>query len=178
MTYTLSDEEGVAACDLCGRSDDHRHDPDEYGFHWPEPEEEGCWPIAVYGTLRPGFGNDRLWRERATASEGTGTVPGYRLVSNGGFPYAIPAEPDQAAVVSLVWPNADEYDRVLASMDRLEGVPHHYTREEVLVLLSDGSGMVAWMYVPADPEHYEGLRPVPGNDWAQAERFRWWEDDE
>lgn len=124
-------------------------------------------PIFVYGTLRPGWGNSRTWAGIARPMhDGLVTVDGYRLVSNGAFPYAIPAE-GETTTGCLIAPDADCYDMALARMDHLEGVPHHYRRISVGVEMPNAL-MVAWLYTPADPEVYADLRSVPGNDWTAA----------
>lgn len=137
--------------------------------------ENEALPVAVYGTLRPGYGNDRLWQGRAECHhDGEATIEGYRLVGRG-FPYAIPAEHERI-VVGLVQPEPDEYERVLAMMDRLEGVPRHYRR--VLEVATTPEGIRAcWLYVPAEPRWHEDNEPVPGNDWANVAGWRWGDDD-
>jgi gamma-glutamylcyclotransferase (GGCT)/AIG2-like uncharacterized protein YtfP len=127
-------------------------------------------PIFVYGTLRPGWGNARLWQGRAEpVLDGAVTVTGYRLTSNGGFPYAIP-HPGAVTVGCLIVPDDAEYDRVLEQMDWLEGYPHHYDRVIVHAALPEGRGFVeAWLYTPSDPARPARLPAVPGNDWTAAE---------
>lgn len=121
-------------------------------------------PIAVYGTLRPEGGNDWLWRDRAT-STGTGLVQGFRLVTNGGFPYALPSATD-TITVSLIEPAAEHYEEVLGDMDMLEGVPHHYNRRAVVVETLTGD-VVAWMFVPVHLHRVASLPPVEGGDWMK-----------
>jgi len=70
-------------------------------------------------------------------------------------------------------------DATLQSMDRLEGTPHHYTRERIPVLLYDGRETNAFVYRICKPETYfKFLKPVPpvqgvinwkGPDYARAE---------
>lgn len=126
-------------------------------------------PVFVYGTLRPDFGNARILEGSAFAKyDGKSRIDNHRLVSNGGFPYCIPAE-GSTTYGCLIVPFADEYDRVLRHMDALEGVPLHYTRETVAVTCPDGVVM-AWVYIPADPGHVAGLREVWNNDWTAHTR--------
>jgi gamma-glutamylcyclotransferase (GGCT)/AIG2-like uncharacterized protein YtfP len=149
--------------------------------------------VAVYGTLRPGCGNDRLWQGSANVIADGWFIAGYRLVSNGAFPYAIPTG-DRAdeSRVTLVMPHLAEYDEVLARLDMLEGVPTHYVRSMVECRDPEDRGggfVVAWLYEPAHPE-FEAARcePVPANDWYQRPRYvdRWldtvdsaeWDDDD
>jgi gamma-glutamylcyclotransferase (GGCT)/AIG2-like uncharacterized protein YtfP len=125
--------------------------------------------VFVYGTLRPNQGNDRLWEGLAYAKyDGKCKVLGHRLVSNGAFPYMIPAATEEA-FGCLVVPLPDQYDYVLGQMDRLEGVPHHYTRETVAVMTPEGIEL-AWTYIPRNPETYAALGDVPGNDWVLHKR--------
>jgi gamma-glutamylcyclotransferase (GGCT)/AIG2-like uncharacterized protein YtfP len=129
------------------------------------------FPIFVFGTLRPGHGNDRLWRGRARDQyDGDCYVTGFRLVGRG-FPYPIPEEGAET-VGALIVPEPEQYELVLAWMDDLEGVPHHYTRDLVVVTTPEGY-RVAWMYVTAiDLTDHRGARfPVPTDangryDWA------------
>ena len=105
-------------------------------------------PAFVYGTLRPGGGNHGLWGSRAEARHDDRCfVVGFALVHNGHFPYLIPAATSQS-VGCLIYPHADHYDDVLADMDRLEGVPNHYNRVTVAVMLRRGITS-AWTYIPA-----------------------------
>jgi gamma-glutamylcyclotransferase (GGCT)/AIG2-like uncharacterized protein YtfP len=125
-------------------------------------------PTFVYGTLRPGQGNDRTWRDIAYASfDGKCRVIGYRLVDSG-FPYALPAITDQA-FGCLITPLPERYDECMARMDALEGVPHHYLRETVAVLTPEGAVM-AYIYIPRNPERLAGLPEVFRNDWALHQR--------
>jgi len=127
------------------------------------------FPTFVYGTLRPEQGNDHIWRSVAYASyDGKCRVLGYRLVSNGGFPYAIPATTEQT-FGCLINPLPDEYEHVMRRMDALEGVPHHYTREQVAVITPDGI-VTAYIYIPVDPERYALMGEVFQNDWALHRR--------
>jgi gamma-glutamylcyclotransferase (GGCT)/AIG2-like uncharacterized protein YtfP len=119
-------------------------------------------PYAVYGTLRTGEGNDRLWRGLATGGE-IDTVQGYRLVTNGGFPYALPCG-GQSSTIEIVIPIDDsEAQRQMRSrLDMLEGYPSFYDR----VIVTTDSGKRCWMYTPVCPSEYERLPAVYGNDWC------------
>lgn len=124
-------------------------------------------PIAVYGTLRSGNGNARLWHGHAT-SRGTGYIIGYALVTNGGFPYAVRAATAQS-VVEVIVPHVDDYDYVLGRMDALEGYRpgsqhNHYDRVTVPVFV-EGNIVTAWIYVPAwMDDHVSNLPDVATND--------------
>ena len=124
-------------------------------------------PVFVYGTLRPGWGNSRLWEGRGAAMhDGAATVTGFALVSGGAFPFAIPAA-DSVAVGALIYPDVDVYDEVLEALDRLEGYPRFYDR--IMVVVDTPAGRVkAWIYTPADHGRYDDMPPVPGNNWTAA----------
>jgi gamma-glutamylcyclotransferase (GGCT)/AIG2-like uncharacterized protein YtfP len=125
-------------------------------------------PTFVYGTLRPGQGNDHTWENLAFARfDGKCRVIGYRLVDRG-FPYALPAKMDQS-FGCLIVPIPERYDECMRKMDALEGVPHHYTRETTAVLTPEGAVM-AYIYVPRRYEELAGLPEVWGNDWALHQR--------
>lgn len=128
-------------------------------------------PFFVFGTLRPGYGNDRTWRGLAhDAYDDEATIADHRLVSNGGFPYCLPAE-GETTTGTLIVPFPDCYETARIAMDSLEGFPRHYNRKTVAVTTPDGI-ITAWYYIPDDWEYYEGLRPVPGNNWRNAGRHR------
>jgi len=126
-------------------------------------------PFFVYGTLRPGQGNDGIWHRLAFAKfDGKCRVIGYRLVTNGAFPYALPAKMDQS-FGCLIVPIPEHYDECRDRMDQLEGVPSHYTRETTAVLTPEGAVM-AYIYVPRRYEAMADMPEVHGNDWTQHER--------
>ena len=98
--------------------------------------------IAAYGTLRLHYGNSRLVNiPGETKGLGTGkTVKKYQMRASG-IPY-VNKTPDTQIVVD-VW----EIDVVkhLPSVDRLEGHPDWYKREEIDVELN-GKTIKAWLY--------------------------------
>lgn len=141
-------------------------------------EVELALPIWVFGTLRPRYGNDRLWHGAAdSAYDGQAVLSDHRLVSNGAFPYCLPAE-GESTRGTLIIPHIGEYREVLQNMDYLEGVPTHYARRSATIRTPDGL-ITSWMYRPDHWEEYAEYPPVPGNDWAQAGTRRvgrnWWE---
>lgn len=136
-----------------------------------EAQDDLRLPVFVYGTLRPGCGNDRTWHGLATARhDGKCRVDDHRLVSNGAFPYMLPAEGFQS-FGCLIVPLPEFYDEALRYMDSLEGVPMHYTRETVAVNTPDGIVM-AFTYIPARPDQYANYKSVVGNDWVRDQRDR------
>lgn len=141
-------------------------------------------PIFVYGTLRPGHGNARMWEGHGDGlHDGAATVLGYRLTSNGGFPYLV-ADDGSVTAGCLVEPEPAEYEHVLARMDALEGYAqhsrhNHYERVHVVVHTPEGP-VLAWVYIPAAGEmadHARSLRNGPRRtdgtyDWSERDAWR------
>lgn len=128
---------------------------------------------AVYGTLRTGESNARLWTGLAY-SVGTTTMANFRLVTNGGFPYALFAE-DESIVVELIRPigNVEAQKELRSRLDRLEGYPDFYDRLYETVEL-DGDSQECWVYVPAgDQREYANLERVINNDWTEYCDQKW-----
>jgi gamma-glutamylaminecyclotransferase len=102
--------------------------------------------IAAYGTLRKGYGNSRLVDiPSQTKWLGTGkTVKKYQMRASG-IPY-VNKTPDTQIVVDI-W--EIDKDRHLPSVDRLEGHPEWYCREEVDIELN-GNIIKAWLYFMED----------------------------
>jgi len=92
-------------------------------------------------------------------------IPGFRLVSQSYFPYALPDEDQSSVGEIIVFDNEQDYLNARNRMDRLEGVPNFYKRVVVEVITANGT-CDAWLYTPADPEDYEHLPEVHANDWC------------
>lgn len=136
--------------------------------------------VAVYGTLRNGYGNHWLWADdpQCTARPGTHRVAGFAMYSawNGGFPYAVP-DPEFSIVAELI----DVTPECMERLDRLEGYPHHYDRKVVVATTEDGGTIEAWMYfAPAQraKEIAMDCPIVPSGDWADIGSVGGWDDDE
>lgn len=136
------------------------------------PEQLEQLPIFVFGTLRPGCGNDHVYRGLAVSNlDGLATLADHRLVSNGAFPYCIPAE-GETTTGALIITTAGMWPEAMAAMDLLEGVPMHYDRVECTVTTPDGD-IRAWYYLPDHWQNYAGLDRVPNNDWSDREPWSW-----
>jgi gamma-glutamylcyclotransferase (GGCT)/AIG2-like uncharacterized protein YtfP len=124
------------------------------------------WPTFVYGTLLPDEPNSGLWEGRAVPGP-VATVEGFRLVTRGYFPYAIP-DADAVTTGVLLRPVAGAALQLQADLDRLEGVPTHYVRRHVI---ADEAGVAVpcWLYVSAEPDFHGAYPAVPGNDWLLRE---------
>lgn len=125
--------------------------------------------IAVYGSLRQGFGNHRIIQ--AYPMVATGKVEPYSMydIAMGGFPAIVQtARPDQLDEVEVEVYEVD--DEGLASVDRLEGHPNFYERHREYVKIRDGASnedaLCAWLYVQS-PHQVNGAAYIPSGDWAQ-----------
>ena len=142
--------------------------------------------IFVYGTLRPGYPNAGLYRDREHRAY-SAEMPGASLLCTPGmgFPFCVdnadirrltpPKMPVKGEL--LVFRNEDEAD-ILERLDRLEGHPNFYTRTERTLFYYTGDDDKiqiedrAWVYMIqgrslALTEHC-GL--VRDNDWANVRR--------
>lgn len=117
--------------------------------------------IFVYGSLKSGFWNNRLLEHSIFI--GQACTADMMLLVDGSFPYL--AAPCQFAGTSLadaivplagnvygeVWRVDDE---TLAALDRLEGTPHHYTRELIKVQFAPNQQRMVYAYRVAKPERF------------------------
>jgi len=113
---------------------------------------EICKQVFVYGTLQQDYGNSRLLKMHDAECLGPRVTADKYVLGDVGFPYALTPEAVGGKleedmflpVEGELWtiPNED----CLASLDRLEGNGHHYTRKVVQLL----TGEEAWMYLQPD----------------------------
>lgn|SRR5690348_4803270 len=83
--------------------------------------------VFVYGTLKQGYGNNRLL-DKAKFVENA-VIPGFKLYDSG-FPVAAPDE--FSAVSGEIWDiSGDHQERTLFNLDSLEGEGRMYNRQEV-----------------------------------------------
>ena len=115
--------------------------------------------LFVYGTLKRGFGNNRLLYN--SEFRGVDVVSGFMMFSKGAFPGVFKVPDVNNCIHGEVF---DIDDQVLASCDRLEGVPSFYDRIKVN-LKTFGE---AYMYVlPAPAGDY---KRVIGGSWRGPEQ--------
>ena len=115
--------------------------------------------LFVYGTLKRGYGNNRLLKRAEILGTAT-SIGKYHLLA-GGFPFMIDSlDQDEGARVRGEIYRVNEEE--LARCDRLEGHPRFYMRELRAFKLSDGTLLEAWVYLWQSHrgEHfYEVLQP-------------------
>lgn len=125
----------------------------------------------VYGTLRSGFHNDRLWRDSADVE--SGWLSGYRLyqVASATFPIVQSAGDDDRVRVDIVtWRSPRLAAEGLESMDWLEGAPDFYQRIETVAVTDAGIEQRGWLYVPSSRRLTLGARLIESGDYASVSR--------
>lgn len=118
-----------------------------------------CPRVAVYGTLRKGFGNNLLLGNSklidTALSEFWGT-----MYSSGGFPILSLDEPLSKVVVEIF---TIENEVVFEDLDGLEGYPYWYNRS-IKTFNINGEKIEAWIY---HQENITGLDTVDSGDWKE-----------
>ena len=105
--------------------------------------------VAVYGTLKQGFGNHRLLTDATFIGEGH-TKEKYRLCVNG-LPYMLKGEHSDGnnVIVELYDCNPLE----MYNLDILEGHPRFYKRKKVDISVGENT-YSAWAYFVPDNHNY------------------------
>ena len=117
--------------------------------------------VAVYGSLRAGFGNHRLLRDAGDFKRGV-TMESHTMYSLGAFPAITEEEhPEGKGVIVEVY---EVDDTGFARLDGLEGYPSFYNRKQTDILLDTGDIVEAWIYYFSDHKPYS-MDTVECNDW-------------
>lgn len=114
--------------------------------------------VFVYGSLLSGFGNHHVIASGGLVGPARTTNNSWRMLDLGSFP-ALVHDADGDGVVGELYLVDDD---TLAALDRLEGHPNFYRREQTGVLVGS-TGYIAWVYVLVSAR--PGSHVVPGNDW-------------
>jgi len=96
--------------------------------------------LFVYGTLRKGLGN-HYFLDRSKFLGMAKTKKRYALYGSG--------VPFLSRAGSMTQVTGEVYaidDATLSRLDRLEGHPDAYKREQAEVVLEDGTELIAWIY--------------------------------
>lgn len=130
--------------------------------------------VAVYGTLRAGFGNHALLGDAPLV--GVGRTEREFIMLTGGFPVCLVPEnaqlrPTKVTVEVYDISASSAPDAILRRLDNLEGHPDWYRREEVHITLDSGEPCTAQMYImPGNHEDFPRWQMVPHGDWAAHRR--------
>ena len=98
--------------------------------------------VAVYGTLREGFGNHRRLLSHVT-KVGKGRTKDKYIMVQSGIPYVSKSEQKDNIVVEVY---EVDNDVTLPRLDSLEGHPRWYRREPIPVVLDNGEEVTAELY--------------------------------
>lgn len=122
--------------------------------------------IAVYGTLRAGYGNHPLLAGSRLIA--TGVTDDVYTMRASGFPVVLENDHEADTHIRVeVYRITDE--AVLADLDSLEGHPHWYRRTPVQVRADDGRELSAEMYIMQDSDYRHWVL-VPTGDYADYRR--------
>ena len=128
--------------------------------------------VFVYGTLKRGYGNNRLLQHSSSFVGEAVTCEPFKMVGNG-FPYINRANDCVLPVLGEVWKVVDE--DTLQRLDWLEGVAsRHYIRSIIDVQLIDGYTLTVNTYLSGHSlEEYEFDGRLIYIDEKGNRMFRW-----
>lgn len=131
--------------------------------------------VFVYGSLKRGFGNHRLLEGQKFLGEASTNYDDYVMHSLGGYPgvihlqrsgylYYKDKEPGQTYIVGEVY---EVDDACMKALDRLEGAPSFYHREEAYISphWGDDRDFVCIIYILTDPERYSKYPRIENGIW-------------
>ena len=110
--------------------------------------------VAVYGSLKKGFGNNQLLGDSELKGVDK-TLPEWTMYSMGGFP-CITEEPGTSIHIEVY--EVDE--QVFRRLDMLEGYPSFYNRKEIETQYG-----TAWIYYIKDKSSTMLLDNVESGEW-------------
>lgn len=119
--------------------------------------------VAVYGSLKQGFYNHRLLNNAPLVA--VGKVPGFAMYSMGLYPMAVRKKGSIQVEVYAV------DSATFQQLDRLEGYPNFYDRNQVVVNQADTAKgpqlqLTAWLYF-GEPQQVADLPRVRGGNWVE-----------
>lgn len=112
--------------------------------------------IAVYGSLRAGFGNHRVIKDGERLSTEVVKIP-FRMVSLGGFPGLVPSEENHDITIEVY----EVDNNIYRGVECLEGYPNFYQKANI----ETSQGEVE-VYILED-EYYQKSTPVESGDWKE-----------
>lgn len=124
----------------------------------------------VYGTLKKGYGNNMILRDSVFLGRAVTLRPFFMRCC--GFPVVL-HQPETAPVYGEVYEVTDPH--IERDLDRLEGVPHMYRREQTQVRLEGQDEPVTVNIYIGNSGNWrnpDDMRPVPLNAQGQYEWAR------
>jgi len=102
-------------------------------------------------------------RDVRILSEKVGFIEGWKIVFNkiatfpSGSGYANIAKEKNSKVYGVLY---EIEDSDLGKLDKYEGYPTHYKREQITVILNNGKKIIAEVYIAQGNQTQEGLKPT------------------
>lgn len=125
-----------------------------------QPKEEDTLNIAVYGTLRKGWGNHRLISHLPLLAKGR-TVEKYAMYERG-IPFVYKDIPEDRITVEVYTVNRK---KDLPGLDMLENHPQWYRRQPINVEIENGEIISAELYfMQGSPDTHTNY--VKGGDFS------------
>lgn len=118
--------------------------------------------VAVYGSLRKGFGNHRLLDGLEACFEGFVEVP-YRMVSLGAFPGLVPHAEKSSVYLEVYELDSDERLRRLDGLEGYRGPNADNFYDRVVIPDFEVGGEGVHVYVLDNS--YSNSQPVTSGDW-------------
>ena len=115
----------------------------EYGNWWQAADWKGNHYLAVYGTLKAGYGNHDLLGDSHYIGKGV-TLMRYPMQTRGSIPYVFRESYAGHNIDVEVYNVENIVDR--DGIDALEAHPYHYKREQISIKLHNGKTVSAWLY--------------------------------
>lgn len=129
--------------------------------------------VFVYGTLKSGYGNNRLLQNKGATLLGEAVTDSAYTLLQGGIPFAVRngEKPILGELYEVTDPN------VMRNLDALEGNGSFYTRHQRrMMLLGTGEELEGcWIYeIPEGDRYGNQLAPTVGvNEHSIKEAFCW-----
>lgn len=117
--------------------------------------------VAVYGSLRQGFGNHNHFLQGYQCLGVHTSGPGFTMYSLGEFPAVVAQQQSGGTIVYEVY---DVSNETMQALDRLEGVAHGFYYRDIL----ETPHGKATIYLMAEPPRMAGV--VEGGDWTAYRR--------
>lgn len=129
--------------------------------------------VFVYGTLKQGYGNNRLLKTATFLGPAISVENNYQMQDHG-FPILWQNEGSGARVMGEVYRINEEQ---LTNCDHLEGNGRMYTRAErsFMLLKRGGSVVTAWVYLWNLGHYDDDIEPIEGVlIWDREGRRKHW----
>jgi len=103
--------------------------------------------VAVYGSLKRGFGNYRVMEDAQGVFIGEAESEADNFIMAGyGFPYVVTSDSEVAGKIMVELFEVPELG-VLTNLDLLEGHPTFYKREVMRFTKANSKTIEAWVYI-------------------------------